>query len=71
MTTFQRKHYQAIANVIKTFSVADRVKFIASLNDMFEADNDQYDRNKFVKACEMSNFFPQVEVDILREKGLL
>jgi len=71
MTIFQRKHYQAIANVIKTFSVADRVKFVAALDDMFKADNEQYNRSKFTKACELVNFYPQSEVNILREKGLL
>ena len=71
MTTFQRKHYQAIANVIKTFSIADRTKFVAALDDMFKADNEAYDRNKFTKACELVNFQSQSEVKILREKGLL
>ena len=71
MTTFQRKHYQAIANVIKTFPVAARVTFVAALDDMFKADNEQYDRSKFTKACELISFYPQSEVKILREKGLL
>ena len=71
MTTFQRKHYQAIANVIKTFSIADRTKFVAALDDMFKADNEAYDRNKFVTACDLNNFCSQSGVNILREKGLL
>jgi len=71
MTTFQRKHYQAIANVIKMFPVADRVKFVAALDDMFKADNEQYDRSKFTKACDLAKFQSQSEVNILREKGLL
>jgi len=72
MTAFQRRHYQALANVVKTFPVADRVKFVMALDDMFKADNDTYNSHKFVKACEQRNFFPPSECkDILRERGLL
>ena len=71
MTTFQRKHYKAIANVIKTFPVNDRVKFVAALDDLFKADSEWYDRNKFTKACDLVNFCSQSGVNILREKGLL
>jgi hypothetical protein len=72
MTTFQRKHYKAIANVIKTFPVNDRVKFVSALNDAFKADNDQYVSNKFIKACGLcADIGVTPPLKTLRERGLL
>ena len=77
MTAFQRRHYEAIANVIKMFPVADRVMFVAALNDMFKADNDTYNKAKFTEACGLAAVVnhprPKAGVPLktLREKGLL
>jgi len=71
MNAFQRRHYQAIANVIKTFPVADRVMFVAALNDMFKADNDTYNKAKFTEACGLCSDIGVVPLKTLREKGLL
>ena len=52
-----RKHYRAVAEILKNYSEdypIDSVGFksmVTEFADMFLADNDRFDRNKFLEAC--------------------
>ena len=60
MPKFQRRHYQVIADVLafrlsvldaSLFTHAEFVKMADTLADAFAADNDRFDRAKFLTAC--------------------
>ena len=49
-----RKHYKAIAEIInknRKSNNAGTWRMITRLADYFTADNDRFNRNKFIKAC--------------------
>ena len=52
-----RKHYKAIAQAIKDnsnkdFDVVDKDRLINDLCDMFKQDNNRFDYDRFVSACD-------------------
>ena len=50
-----RKHYVAVAEIIKAFPhgspTASQAKLIEAFADMFAQDNPRFDRGVFVEAC--------------------
>ena len=59
MSIFEKRHYQAIAEVLKAFNVdmneaPSEIELTArALAAMFLHDNPNFDREKFLKACGM------------------
>jgi len=52
---FQKQHYEAVANIIRDLvdnaNNIDRDDLVEHLADYFEKDNENFDRDKFYKAC--------------------
>lgn len=46
---FQRRHYEAIAKIINNST--DRLYLVNQLNRLFEADNPNYEPQRFYEAC--------------------
>lgn len=63
MSTMTRKHYKAIAEIIRRntrrmdldqFGILDYIRMedlIDEMSDMFRADNSNFDGERFVRAC--------------------
>ena len=63
---FTKKHYKTIAEIINEttdesvsigviYPKIDKRKFVFELADYFEQDNPQFDRERFIKACDISS----------------
>ena len=54
MANFQRRHYQAIADVVRRLGDPDcRMDIAMMLADMFLQDNDHFQTDKFLAACDV------------------
>ena len=64
MPKFQKRHYEAIADVLRTIHKDQQVaiftdpidtsKLIRRIGDMFAGDNPRFDRARFVAACHLT-----------------
>lgn len=55
-TMFSRKHYVFMADLLSRFQFVsddERAAFASILAQKFAADNDRFDKQKFMKACEV------------------
>lgn len=50
-TQFSKRHYIAIARVIHNSRTKGVAAVIRELADLFEQDNDSFDRDRFLHAC--------------------
>ena len=56
MSTFQKRHYEMIAGLIKsTFIPAWKAELVESFCKMFKDDNRLFNRTKFLIACGVTN----------------
>ena len=51
MTTFSKKHFEAIANLIKTSDAQTKYELAQDLAKLFATDNPRFKVQKFFKAC--------------------
>jgi hypothetical protein len=66
---FNKRHYEAIAKVIKPHSAKNTVDTVSddyfvgmvlSIVDMFESDNPDFDRVRFIEACGLGIDAPEI-----------
>jgi hypothetical protein len=51
LDVFTKQHFQAIADLIKNSDASDKAKIAQDLVKLFQADNDRFDAQRFLKAC--------------------
>ena len=60
---FNKQHYEAIAKVIKDHNVNDTeccYYVVADIVDMFDSDNPNFDRVRFIEACGLGIEAPEI-----------
>jgi len=50
-SAFTKKHYIAIANILKSLPLAQRLEVAEKFVTMFEGDNPQFKKDVFLQAC--------------------
>jgi hypothetical protein len=50
MSDFARRHYEAVAEILKENTQAVQEKLVDSFVALFESDTDRFDRERFEKA---------------------
>lgn len=59
MPDFTRRHYEKVAEALRTLPYEDR-NYTTALADMFERDNPKFNRSKFFEAINQEHSLPVV-----------